>query len=274
MDGNNNGWMASLTQWTWFWAGSGSWWWTGKPAVLQFMGLQRVGHDWATELNWQKQPKFISHSSGDWKSVIIVPECLGSGESPLMGCRHLRLAVSSGGGRRELWFLQSLIVALILFTQAHPLNLITARRSHILIPSHWALGFQYMSTAAAAAKLLQSCPTLCDPMDGSPPGSPVPGILQARTLEWVAISFSNTCKWKVKVKSLSSVRLSVTPRTAAYQTLRPWDFPGKSTGVGFHCLLWHEYWGNTNIQSVTYYIREQMISVLLLELLNLILSLR
>ena len=55
---------------------------------------------------------------------------------------------------------------------------------------------------AAAAKSLQSCPTLCDPMDGSPPGSPVPGILQARTLEWVAISFSNAWKWKVKVKSL------------------------------------------------------------------------
>ena len=62
-------------------------------------------------------------------------------------------------------------------------------------------------TAAAAAKSLQSCPTLCDPIDGLPPGSPVPGILQARTLEWVAISFSNAGKWKVKVKSLSRVRL-------------------------------------------------------------------
>ena len=59
-----------------------------------------------------------------------------------------------------------------------------------------------------AAKSLQSCPTLCDPIDGSPAGSPVPGILQARTLEWVAISFSNAWKWKVKVKSLSHVRLS------------------------------------------------------------------
>ena len=58
--------------------------------------------------------------------------------------------------------------------------------------------------AAAAAKSLQSCPTLCDPTDGSPPGSPVPGILQARTLEWVAISFSNAWKWKVKVKSHTS----------------------------------------------------------------------
>ena len=73
------------------------------------------------------------------------------------------------------------------------------------------------SLAAAAAKSLQSCLTLCDPIDGSPPGSPVPGILQARTLEWVAISFSNAWKWKVKVKMLSRVQLLATPWTAAYQ---------------------------------------------------------
>ena len=73
------------------------------------------------------------------------------------------------------------------------------------------------AAAAAAAKSLQSCLTLCDPRDGSPPGSPVPGILQARTLEWVAISFSNAWKWKVKVKSLSHVWLLATPWTAAYQ---------------------------------------------------------
>ena len=69
----------------------------------------------------------------------------------------------------------------------------------------------------AAAKSLQSCPTLCDPIDGSPLGSSVPGILQARILEWVAISFSNAWKWKVKVKSLSRARLLATPWTAAYQ---------------------------------------------------------
>ena len=74
-----------------------------------------------------------------------------------------------------------------------------------------------VAAAAAAAKLLQSCPTLCDPIEGSPPGSPVSGILQARTLEWVAISFSNAWKWKVKLKLLSRVWLPVTPWTAAYQ---------------------------------------------------------
>ena len=74
-----------------------------------------------------------------------------------------------------------------------------------------------IAAAAAAAKLLQSCPTLCDPIDSSAPGSPIPGVLQARTLEWVAISFSNAWKWKVKVKSLSHVPLLATPWTAAYQ---------------------------------------------------------
>ena len=73
------------------------------------------------------------------------------------------------------------------------------------------------AAAAAAAKLLQLCPTLCDPIDSSPPGSPVPGILQAKTLKWGAISFSNAWKWKVKVKSLSRVRLLGTPWAAAYQ---------------------------------------------------------
>ena len=88
-----------------------------------------------------------------------------------------------------------------------------------------------------AAKSLQSCPTLCDPIDGSPPGSLIPGILQATTLEWVAISLSNAWKWKGKVKLLSRVRLLATQWTAATRLLCPWGFPGKSTGVGCHCLL-------------------------------------
>ena len=71
--------------------------------------------------------------------------------------------------------------------------------------------------AAAAAKSLQLCSTVCDPRDGSPPGFAVPGILQARTLEWVAIAFSNAWKWKLKVKSLSCVRLLATPWTIAHQ---------------------------------------------------------
>ena len=138
-DRGGNGWMASLTQWTWVWVNSGSWWWTGRAGVLQSMGSHRVGYDWVTKLSWTEL---------NWAN----------------GCDD-----------------------------------------HIL---HFA---------AVAAKSLQSCPTLCDPRDGSPPGSLIPGILQARTLEWVAISFSNAGKWKVKVKSISSVQLFPTPWTVAYQ---------------------------------------------------------
>ena len=93
----------------------------------------------------------------------------------------------------------------------------------------------YIYSTSAAAKSLQSCPTLCNPVDGSPPGSPVPEILQARTLEWIAISFSNVWKWKWSrsVVSDSSRPNGLQPT----RLLRPWDFPGKSTGVGCHCLL-------------------------------------
>ena len=97
-------------------------------------------------------------------------------------------------------------------------------------------------TAAAAAKSRQSCLTLCDPIDNSPPGFPIPGILQARTLEWVAISFSNAWKWKVKVKSLSHVRLLATPWTAAHQA---------PPSMGFSR---QEYWSGVPLPSPYIYI--------------------
>ena len=99
--------------------------------------------------------------------------------------------------------------------------------------------YNYIS-AAAAAKSHQSCLTLCNPIDGSPPGSPVPGVLQARTLEWVTISFSNAWKWKVKVKSLCRVRLLATPWTAAYQA---------PPSVGFSR---QEYWSELPLPSLNY----------------------
>ena len=108
-------------------------------------------------------------------------------------------------------------------------------------------GFVMHSAAAAAAKLLQTCPTLCDPIDGSPPGSPIPGILQARTLEWVAISFSNAWKWKVKVKSLSCVRLLATPWTAAYQA---------PPSMGFSR---QEYWSGVPLPSLNGSVRSVQI---------------
>ena len=95
------------------------------------------------------------------------------------------------------------------------------------------------TAAIAAAKSLQSCLTLCNPIDGSPPGSPVPGILQARTLEWVAISFSNAWKWKVKVKSLSRVQLLATSWTAAHQA---------PPSMGFSR---QEYWSGVPLPSLS-----------------------
>ena len=104
---------------------------------------------------------------------------------------------------------------------------------------HWQVNSLPLSclvsqlTFAAAAKSLQLCRTPYDPIDGSPAGSPVPGILQARTLEWVAISFSNAWKWSCSVVSDPQRPHGLQPS----RLLRPWDLPGKSTGVGCHCLL-------------------------------------
>ena len=100
-----------------------------------------------------------------------------------------------------------------------------------LTPSH--------TTTTTTTTSLQSCPTLCNPIDGSSPGPPIPGMLQARTLEWVAISSSNAWKWKVEVKSLSRVRLLATPWTAAHQAPLPMGFSRR------------EYWSGVPLPSPT-----------------------
>ena len=117
-------------------------------------------------------------------------------------------------------FLISLIFPSV-YHEQYPLN------EHLAMPL--ILEVDIISTA----KSLHSCPTLCDPIDGSPPGSPVPGILQARTLEWAAIFFSNAGKWSRSVVSDPQRPQGLQPS----RLLCSWDFPGKSTGVGCHCLL-------------------------------------
>ena len=109
-----------------------------------------------------------------------------------------------------------------------------------------------MASFHFTAKSLQSCPTLCDPIDGSPPGSPVPRVLQARTLEWVAISFSDEWKWKVKGKSLSRVWLFSTPWTVAYQAPLSMGFSRQKYWSGVpltslktlssHTVIWGTVW--------------------------------
>ena len=116
-----------------------------------------------------------------------------------------RTPTKKGRGYQKKWFLYSVAI-LGKHNSFWGFPCVSAGKE-----STWNVG------AAAAAQSRQSCPTLCDPIDGSSPGSSVPGILQARTLEWVAISFSNAWKWKVKVKSLSRVQLLATPWIAAYQ---------------------------------------------------------
>ena len=108
---------------------------------------------------------------------------------------------------------------------------------------------EYDCDYIVAAKSLQSRPTLCDPIDGSPPGSFVPGILQARTLEWVAISFSNAGKGKVKMKALSRVQLLETPWTAAYQA---------PPSMGFSR---QEYWSGVPLPSLTYIVASVILLV-------------
>ena len=123
----------------------------------------------------------------------------------------------------------------VLITLPGPVQ-ISSRKCHLIFPA-------YAYICIAGAKSIQSCPTLCDPTDDDPSGSPVPGILRARTLEWVAISFSNAWKWKVKVKSLSRVRLFTTPWSAAYQAP---PFMGFSR---------QEYWSWVPLPSPTYALR-------------------
>ena len=109
--------------------------------------------------------------------------------------------------------------------EEHPIENRERRRKYL-----W-----FLDLTVAAAKSLQSCPTLHDPIDSSPPGSAIPGIFQERTLEWVAISFSNSWKWKVKVKSLSHVRLFATPWTAAYQVPPSMGFSRQEYWSGLPC---------------------------------------
>ena len=180
-----DGWMASPTWWTWVWVSSRSWWWTGKPGVLQCMRSQRVGHGWTTELNWwQLYFQFLMLCMFWWVVFFLRNFSISSEFSTYW--------------QKVMCNVHFLFNVCRLYSDS---------------------SFLIFAVATAAAKSLHSCPTLCDSIDNSPPGSPVPGILQARTLEWVAISFSNAWKcieWKWKW-SRSVVSDSAAQWTAAYQ---------------------------------------------------------
>ena len=136
------------------------------------------------------------------------------------------------------WTLSKSLKRLLKLYETLPLETFWRIWSHVPYICLYTYALTYTSVAAAA-KSLQLCPTLCDPIDGSPLGTSVPGILQARTLEWIAISFSNAWKWKVKVKSLSCAWLLATPWTAAYQALPSMGFSRQ------------EYWSRVPLPSPT-----------------------
>ena len=152
--------MASLTQWTWIWVNSGSWWWTGRPGVLRFMGSQRVGQDWATELNWTEYDIYVV-------ACLILQDML----SALILCQHYQKTTQKVSNEFPFgWFIKEenvLVMPLLLMEKM-------GRMKSVCLSMH-------------ACSVMFS---LCNPMKFSPPGSSVHAILQARKLVWVAISSS------------------------------------------------------------------------------------
>ena len=147
------------------------------------------------------------------------------------------------------WFRTSMVMFYFLCYKSHPYILKIYRKLSLILKAFYKCLILFCSTLFLFSPsqihtthyTAAACPTLCDPVDSSPPGSPVPGILQARTLEWGAISFSNLGKWKVKAKSLSRVRLFATPWAAAYRA---------PLSMGFSR---QEHWSGVPLPSPTHY---------------------
>ena len=178
---------------------------------------------------------------GDLASASILPMNIQSWRP--LGLTGLIFLLSKGltgvFSRTTVWRHQFFCAQPFFIVQLSHLYVTTGKKVTLTI---WTF------VAASTAKSLQSCPTLGDPIDRSPPGSPVPGILQARTLEWVAISFSNAWKWKVKMKSLSHVQLFTTPWTAAHQAPLSMGFSRQEYWIGVPLdLCWQSKVSNFNM---------------------------
>ena len=193
------------------------------PGILQARTLEWVGISFSSVWKWKVTEKSLSHVrlfATPWTAAYQAPPSMGFSRQeywsgvPVLITREMQIKTAMR------YHVTPLRMAIIKKKKLQTINAgdgIEKREPtllHFCWNVNWYINY-WEQYAAAAAKSVQSCPTLCDPRDSSPPGSPVPGILQARTLEWVAISFSNACKWEVKAKLLSRVRLSTTPGTAA-----------------------------------------------------------
>ena len=194
--------------------------WKEEPGRVQYMGSQRGGHDWATN------KKLLSWLLHKWPLVKGIRKKAGPfslGFSPLLQRNSCP------------WITSEVIKSLVTLNYTQSFSSLAISKDFFFLNKQtgsWGDSIMFYTLLLLSHF---SHVRLCDPVDGSPPGSPLPGILQARTLEWAAISFSNAWKWKVKVKSPSRVRLLATPWTAAYQA--PLSMGFSSNGVGCHCLL-------------------------------------
>ena len=192
--------------------------------MLQSMGLQWVRHDLVTEQHRFTVCKVISSFCFflTYEVGIISMPCWifishsKSGSAPVFCTFNVMKYLWKFIFKWNLRFEVATVSLRILCKLLKILYRVIARHGTQSDCVLWGQ-FQNIANVYPSTKSFQSCPTLCDHIDSSPPGFPVPGILQARTLEWVAISFSNAWKWKVKVKLLSRVRLFATPWTAAHQ---------------------------------------------------------
>ena len=177
--------MASLTWWTWVWVDPGSWWWTGRPGVLRFMGSQRVRHNWATELNWIVLEESILSKWLYWsRQFAHLMQCLLNYQWHFF--TELELKIFKFVWRHAKWLQSCLTV------RPH-------RWQPTRLPRPWdspgkntGVGCHFLlqcMKVKSESEVAQSCPTPSNPMDCSPPGFSIHGIFQARVLEWVAIAF-------------------------------------------------------------------------------------
>ena len=195
----------TLTIFNWGFSSCGSlWFWIEQPRWAQTADILC----WAP---WPCDSSSLGERLGELWLLSSPPQKLSAGR-----CQPTQ---RSHGNRTWHWNLIWILILPLVCLSFHVLTY-KPREEPVSLGywTRWTHSLKCVTyNTAASAKSLQSCPTLCDPVDGSPPGSPVPGIPQARTLEWVAISFSNAWKWEVKVKSLSHAWLLATPWAAAYQ---------------------------------------------------------
>ena len=213
--------MASPTRWTWVWVSFGSWWWTGKPSMLQSMGSQRVGHDWVTELNWAQKARI--------KTVLLaVCVCAQSRLCDPMDCRPRQAPLFTSLPRQEYW--SGLPFPSLGDLPDPGLN------PGLLVVKAYSLPLCHL--AAAAAESLSRVRLCVTPQTAAHQAPPSLGL--SRQEHWSGLPFpsptnkSDKWKWSRSVVADSSWPHGLQPT----RHLHPWDFPGKSTGVGCHCLLW------------------------------------